>query len=103
MKMYGVLKNARFDGAKVLVLSQDVEKDAVNAKMSISEYVRATKEINPQIKIIEVAEEIAESRAEFKFTKSLYDIPQRKMCTYEQYLENCRSLGDFIPDLEEWR
>lgn len=52
MKMYGILNKARFDGATLLLLSDDVERDAVNANMTIQEYIRETERINPQFRVV---------------------------------------------------
>ncbi|WP_185967620.1 hypothetical protein [Clostridium sp. HBUAS56010] len=44
MKLYATLKNSD----KVFVLSQDTEKDARQAELTVDEYVEAVKRINPQ-------------------------------------------------------
>lgn len=49
-KMYGILKQPRFDGETVFLLSDDVKRDADNAKMNIQEYVYETEKLNPQFK-----------------------------------------------------
>lgn len=49
-KMYGILKAPRFDGETVFLLSNDVRRDANNAKMNIQEYVYETQKANPQFK-----------------------------------------------------
>ena len=48
--MYGILKAPRFDGETVFLLSNDVRRDANNAKMNIQEYVYETQKANPQFK-----------------------------------------------------
>lgn len=44
-----------------------------------------------------------ETRQEYKNSIKESGIPIYKFVTYEQYLESCRMLGDYIPDSPEYK
>lgn len=49
LKLHGLLKEARqCDNEKILVLSNDVVADAEKTGMTVCDYVKETKRINPQ-------------------------------------------------------
>lgn len=50
MKLYGTLKS----NGNIYILSEDLEKDAQNAEMTVAEYINKTQEYNPQLRIWEV-------------------------------------------------
>lgn len=50
MKLYGTLKS----NGNIYILSENLEKDAKNAKMTVAEYIEKTKEYNPQLRVWEV-------------------------------------------------
>ena len=50
MKLYGTLKS----NGNIYILSENLEKDARNAKMTVKEYIKKTKEINPQLRVWDV-------------------------------------------------
>ena len=49
-KLYGILRKPRFDGGTIILISDDVKRDADNAKMNIQEYAYEFQKINPQFK-----------------------------------------------------
>ncbi|WP_313584632.1 hypothetical protein [Lacrimispora sp.] len=46
MKLYATAKN----NSNTYILSNDVEKDAKQAEMTVKKYIKETKRINPQFK-----------------------------------------------------
>lgn len=50
MRVYGVLKNPRFDGESVFILCNNLEYAAYVAGLSRVEYLRQLIDLNPQFK-----------------------------------------------------
>ena len=51
----------------------------------------------------EMEKYVVETRKEYEEDILKSGIPAYKFFTYEQYLNNCKMLGDYIPNSEEYK